>query len=286
MAGPRPTWKGLLKIALVQIPIKVFPATESSGTVSFNQLHSTCQARVTQKKWCGTCDREVPSAEIEKGFEFEKGRYVILHEAELDAVQPDSTRVIDLVRVSALATLPYTAIDRAYYLAPDGPDGGPACTAYAVVLDALLDQVALGTLAIYGREYLVAVTARDRSLVLYTLHHAGEIREAPYVVDFTQLDPEERRLARRVVASFRAPLDLAAFTDTYQADLRRLIAAKIAGQEIVVPPVAEAAPPISLHEALTRSLAVRPEKKRMAKASRDPIQPGSRTARRRRIETP
>src|SRR5438067_1622427 len=73
----RATWKGFLQISLVNIPIKVFPATESSGTISFNQLHGECQTRIQQKRWCPQCNREVPNSEIVKGYEFEKGRHVI-----------------------------------------------------------------------------------------------------------------------------------------------------------------------------------------------------------------
>ncbi len=116
----RATWKGFLKISLVTIPIKVFPATESSDGLSFNQLHGECTTRVTQKKWCATCDREVTSAEIVKGFEFEPGHYVLLLPEELAAVQPPSTRVIDLVQFAEASALEPLYIDRAYYLAPDG----------------------------------------------------------------------------------------------------------------------------------------------------------------------
>src|SRR5262249_43037026 len=92
----RATWKGFLKISLVNIPIKVFPATESSGSIAFNQLHAECQTRIKQKRWCPHCDREVPNAEIVKGYEFDKGRYVVVTDEDLDKVRPESTRVIDL----------------------------------------------------------------------------------------------------------------------------------------------------------------------------------------------
>src|SRR5919109_4239758 len=94
----RATWKGFLKVSLVNIPIKVFPATESSGTISFNQLHAECQTRIQQKRWCPNCEREVPLSEIVKGYEFEKGRYVVMSEEDISKVRPESTRVIDLVQ--------------------------------------------------------------------------------------------------------------------------------------------------------------------------------------------
>ena len=95
---PRPTWKGFLKVSLVNIPVKVFPATESSATISFNQLHGECQTRIQQKRWCPHCEREVSNSELVKGYEHEKGRYVVVTEEDLQKVRVESTRVIDLAQ--------------------------------------------------------------------------------------------------------------------------------------------------------------------------------------------
>src|SRR6267142_6923872 len=169
----RPTWKGYLKISLVNIPVKVFPATEASATISFNQLHAECQTRIQQKKWCPQCNREVPNSEIVKGFEFEKGRYVVLSEEDFDKVRPESTRVIDLVQFADESAIDPIYVDRAYYLAPDGR---MAADAFAVMREGMAGKVGIGKLALYGREYLVAVRPQQRGIVMYTLHHAAEIR--------------------------------------------------------------------------------------------------------------
>src|ERR671918_2078894 len=95
---PRPTWKGFLKVSLVNIPVKVFPATESAASLSFNQLHAECQTRIQQKRWCPSCDREVPNTEIVKGYEFQKGRYVVVTEEDFAKVTVESTRVINLLQ--------------------------------------------------------------------------------------------------------------------------------------------------------------------------------------------
>ena len=119
----RATWKGFLKISLVNIPIKVFPATESSGTISFNQLHGECQTRIQQKRWCPHCNREVPNSEIVKGYEFDKGRYVVLSEEDFDKVRPESTRVIDLVQFAGDAAIdPSTARAFSASSTPRSPD--------------------------------------------------------------------------------------------------------------------------------------------------------------------
>src|SRR5258705_13938836 len=94
----RPTWRGYLKISLVNIPVKVFPATDAAATLSFNQLHAECQTRIQQKRWCPSCQREVPNTDIVKGYEDEKGRYVIVGEEDIDKVRVESTRGINLER--------------------------------------------------------------------------------------------------------------------------------------------------------------------------------------------
>jgi DNA end-binding protein Ku len=284
----RPTWKGVLQISAVQIAIKVYPATESSATISFNQLHGECQTRMQQKRWCPKCAREVPNAEIVKGFEFEKGRYVILLEDELDAVQPPSTRVIDLVQFADAVELEPYAIDRSYYLAPGGPT---AAEAFSVLRIALRHRVGIGKLAIYGREYLVAVrptlvpapATYQSVLMLHTLHHAEEIRFADTIDGCTSAAPApagQVRLFQQLIASLMQPLDLADFTDQYQTDVRALIDAKIVGEEIVVAlPIATPAV-LSLREALEQSLAaVSATKKRPAKPKASPPFPSNREVR-------
>ena len=264
----RATWKGYLKISLVNIPIKVFPATESSGSISFNQLHGECQTRIQQKKWCPHHQREVPNSEIVKGFEFEKGRYVIMTDEDLDKVRPESTRVIDLVQFADAGSLDPMYVDRTYYLAPDG---NVAAEAFAVMRDGMEGKVGIGKLALYGREYLVAVRPFQRGIVMHTLHHAAEMRGIESVDELnsvpTSVKPEEMKLARQVIQTFEQPLNLADYKDESREGLQRIIDAKIAGEEIVAT-TAEAPPKVvNLMEALRKSLdTVSAAKKRPAKA--------------------
>ena len=145
----RATWKGFLKISLVNIPIKVFPATESSGSIAFNQLHGECQTRIQQKRWCPHCNREVPNSEIVKGYEFEKGRYVIMSDEDFDTVRPESTRVIDLVQFADAAAIDPMYVDRTYYLAPDG---GMAADAFALALGVALGLLVFAKLVFLHRQ--------------------------------------------------------------------------------------------------------------------------------------
>src|ERR687889_2874871 len=180
----RATWKGFLKISLVNIPIKVFPATESAGSISFNQLHGECQTRIQQKRWCPHCEREVPNSELAKGYEFEKGRYVIVNDEDIQKVRVESTRVINLSQFTDDTAIDPMYVDRTYYLAPDG---AMAADAFAVMRDGMQGKVGVGKLALYGREYLVAVRPHERGIVMYTLHHAAEIRSIDQVEDLNSV---------------------------------------------------------------------------------------------------
>ena len=265
----RPTWKGFLKISLVNIPIKVFPATESSGTLSFNQLHGECQTRIQQKRWCPHCNREVPNSEIVKGYQFDKGRYVVLSEDDVGKVRPESTRVIDLVQFADDSAIDPMYVDRPYYLAPDGRMAGDA---FAVMREGMKGKVGIGKLALYGREYLVAVKPHERGIVMYTLHHAAEIRRIDTVEELhsvaATVKPEEVKLAKQVIATFEGRLDLANYKDEYREGLKRIIEATIAGEEIVAPAVEAPARVVNLMDALKKSLdAVSTERKKPAKAT-------------------
>jgi DNA end-binding protein Ku len=265
---PRPTWKGFLKVSLVNIPVKVFPATESADAISFNQLHAECQTRIQQKRWCPHCEREVPNTELVKGYEFEKGRYVVMTEDDIQKVRVESTRVINLVQFADDSQIDPIYVDRAYYLAPDGP---MAAEAFAVMREGMAGKAGIGKMALYGREYLVAVRPQKKGLVMYTLHHDAEIRSIDQIEELnsvpSKVKPEEMKLAKQVISTFDGDLNLKDYKDEYKEGLRKIIDAKIAGEEIVAPEIQEPARVVDLMEALKRSLdSVSQEKKKPAKA--------------------
>ena len=264
----RATWKGYLKVSLVNIPIRVFPATDSAASVSFNQLHGECQTRIQQKKWCPKCEREVPNAELVKGYEFEKGRYVVVSEEDIEKVRPASTRVIDLQQFAERDELDPIYFERPYYLAPDTQ---VAADAFAVIREGMAGKVGIGKVALYGREYLVAVEAREKGLVMYTLRQADEIRAMEDVSEYDLLPEKpkaaEVQLARQVISTFEKPLDLKQYKDEYQSELRRIIDAKVAGEEVVATEEETPSKVVDLMEALRKSLAtVSESKKKPAKA--------------------
>jgi DNA end-binding protein Ku len=251
----RPTWKGYLKISLVNIPIKVFPATDAAATLSFNQLHGECQTRIQQKRWCPKCEREVPNTDIVKGFEFDKGRYVVVDEEDLQKVRVESTRVIALEKFTADTDIDPIYLERPYYLAPDGP---VARDAFAVIREGMKGMAGIGKVALYGREYLVKVQPRDKGLIMYTLRHAAEIRSMEAIDELSDIPstvkPEEVKLAKQVMATFEGKANLDSYKDEYQVGLRDIIDAKIEGREVVMPEVEAPPKVVNLMEALRKSL--------------------------------
>jgi DNA end-binding protein Ku len=265
----RPTWKGYLKVSLVNIPVKVYPATESSAALSFNQLHGECRTRIQQKRWCPTCEREVANADLVKGYEFEKGQYVVLTDEDFDKVRPASTRVIELTQFADDKALDPIYIDRAYYLAPDGP---VAADAFAVMREGMTGKAGVGKLALYGREYLVAVRPQAAGMVMYTLHHAAEIRSIDTIDELrsvpTQVKADELKLAKQVIGMFDKTFDISSYRDEYKEQLRKVIEAKIAGREVVAPEIEAPAKVVNLMDALRKSLdSVSAGKKKPARVS-------------------
>ncbi|HEY7292742.1 MAG TPA: Ku protein [Vicinamibacterales bacterium] len=266
----RPTWKGYLKISLVNIPIKVFPATDAGATLSFNQLHAECQTRIQQKRWCPHCQREVANTDIVKGYEFEKGRYVVMEDEDLEKVRVESTRVINLEKFTEDTEIDPIYLERPYYLAPDGP---VAREAFAVIREGMKGKAGIGKVALYGREYLIKVQPREKGLIMYTLRHANEIRSMEAIDELADMpekvNAQEVRLAQQVMATFEGELDFESYKDEYQVGLREIIDAKIEGREIIAPEVEAPPKVVNLMEALRKSLdTISAGKKKAAAAPR------------------
>ena len=263
----RPTWKGFIKISLVNIPVRVFPATDSAASISFNQLHRECQTKLQQKRWCPSCETEVPIGDVVKGYEFEKGRWVVISDEDMAKVRPESTRIINLVQFTDAEAIDPIYVDRPYYLAPDGD---MAAEAFAVMREGMKGKAGIGKLSIYGREYLVSVQPRDKGLVMYTLRQSREVRSMDHIDELNvvpaKIKPEEAKLAKQVIETFEGKLDLSQYRDEYQDELRKIIDKKIAGEEITAPVEEPPARVVNLMDALRKSLdTVSASKKKPAK---------------------
>lgn len=265
----RPTWKGHVKISLVTVPVRVFPATSTETVIRFNQLHGECQTRLQQKRWCPACDREIDKTEVVKGYEFERGRHVVLDEEDLVKARPESTRIINLERFADMESIDPMYVEKSYYLAPDGD---VASSAFAVIRDALRGKAGIGRLALSGREYSVAIQPRENGLVMFTLRRANEVRRMSAIEELDRVPDEtsdaEVALARQVIGNFEGEIDFGEFEDQYQAQLRSVIDAKIAGEEFVVQEEESPTKVVDLMAALRKSLdSVSAAKKKPARAT-------------------
>jgi len=204
-----------------------------------------------------------------KGYEFEKGKYVVVDDEDMAKVRPESTRVINIVQFADAKVIDPVYVERPYYLAPDGT---VAAEAFAVIREGMAGKAAVGKVALYGREYLVAIQPRENGLVMYTLRHASEVRSMSAIDELktvpAKMKPDEVKLARQVIGNFETGGDLTQYKDDYQEELRRIIDAKIEGKEVVAQAEEETPKVVNLMEALRQSLErVSTSKKRAAKIS-------------------
>ena len=258
----RTTWNGSLSFGLVTIPVGLAPATKPAARqsdVSFRLLHRECATPIKQKRWCPTHDREVSQDEIVRGFEVTKGQFLIVEDADLEAIERhDDSRSIEITRFVPEESVDPIYFDRTYFLVPAA---GPAQRRpYVLLLEAMRQTgtAALGRFVRGGRESLCLVRAKDDALALETLfvvedvYSQAEISEAVAGADVKDAELE---LARQVIESLAGDFEPAELHSEYRRDLKALLEAKLRGEELAVPePVAEA-PVIDLMEALKASVA-------------------------------
>jgi DNA end-binding protein Ku len=258
----RTTWNGSLSFGLVTIPVGLAPATTPkarASDVTFRTLHRECMTPIKQKRWCPVHDREVPSDELVKGWEVSKGQFVLVEEADLEAIeQRDTSRAIEISRFVPLADVDPLYFDRTYYLAPASAEAQRR--PYVLLLDAMKEtsMAALGRMVIRGNENLVLIRAKGDALVLETLFLAEDVRsqaEIDEAVEAVDVKEPELELARQLIDSLVGEWEPSELSSEYRASLREMLEAKLAGEEIARPePVAEA-PVVDLMEALKQSVA-------------------------------
>jgi DNA end-binding protein Ku len=259
----RTTWNGSLSFGLVSIPVGLAPATKPAARqsdVSFRLLHRECSTPIKQKRWCPTHDREVTQDEIVRGFEIAKGQFVIVEDADLEAIERhDDSRSIEIRRFVPDESVDAIYFDRHYYLvpAPTAAQRRP----YVLLLEAMrqTETAALGRFVRAGRESLCLVRARGDALALETLFVAEDVysqAEIAEAVEETDVKDSELELARQVIDSLAGDFEPSELTSDYRRDLKVLLEAKLSGEEIAVPePVDEEAPVIDLMAALKASVA-------------------------------
>jgi DNA end-binding protein Ku len=254
--APRANWKGYLRLSLVSCPIALYPASSLSEKVSFNRINRKTGNRLKQQNVDSETGDVVPREETARGYEVAKGQYLIVEDQEIDAVQIESTRTIEIDQFVPRSEIDDRYIDSPYYLAPDGKVGQDA---FAVIRDTIakMNMVALGRVVLTRREHIIALEARGRGLLGLTLRYPYEIRdEQPYFEDIPDLKlPKEMLdLATHIVQTKAGHFDPAQFQDRYENALIDLLKKKEAGEKIE--PAKEGPTPqvVNLMDALRASI--------------------------------
>jgi DNA end-binding protein Ku len=226
--APRPIWKGQLRLSLVSIEVELFTATTAAAKPAFHQIHAKSGKRIHYEKVAdgvGPVERD----EIKKGYEYEKGEYVLLEDDELDAIKLETRKTLELVQFVDEGEIPPLYFDAPYFVAPADD---LAEDAFRVIRDALRQtkKVGLGQLSVRGREYLVSLKPCGKGLLLETLHYQGEVRQGEtYFADVpaAKADAELVEVATALIEKKSGKFEIAAFKDHYQAALRELIERKL-----------------------------------------------------------
>jgi len=252
---PRCTWTGHLKLSLVTVPVRVYTAISTADKVAFNQLHKNCHQRIKQKLVCPV-HGEVTREDLVKGYEYATDQFVILNETDLESVRLETTGTVELVQFIRPEELDPMFLDAPYYVGPDGP---VAEEGFAVFREALrrTKRIGIGRVVLGGKEKLVALKPLAKGLVFFTLRYATEVRAAnPYFEDLQQQPPDATQvaLAQKLIESKSSTLNLASFTDRYQAAVLDLIKAKVDGTTPILVPRPEVGQVINLMDALRQSV--------------------------------
>jgi DNA end-binding protein Ku len=268
-------WKGAISFGLVNIPVALYSGIKRDEDIHFNLLRKSDHSRVRNKRVAEADDKDVAWEDIVKGYEYQKGKYVVLTEEELDSVELKSTRVMDIASFVELAE-----IDPVYFSTPylvEAEKGGEK--AYHLLADVLEETrtAAIAKVVLRGgREHLVAVMARDKRLVADVLYFHDELQPVSLIpLPEGKVQERERDMARKLIDSMKTEWDPEAFKDEYETALKGLIKRKLSGKTITAPKEPSKRPSnvIDLVDVLRQSLSqkggsssAKPAKKKPAKA--------------------
>lgn len=253
----RPTWKGNISFGLVNVPIQMFTAVRKHD-VNFRQIHASTKARVRRKRVDAETGEEVPNDEIVKGYEVGDGQYLVVDPEELEQLDPDRSRTVEIRDFVEVGDIDPIYFDRPYYLAPDGEG---AARPYRLLTEAMerTGKAAIATFVMRTKEYLAAIRARDGVLVLSTMNFADEVAD-PADLDVPELDDVEVRdreveMAEQLIENLLTDFDPTAYRDEHQERIREYLESKAEGQEVQLPERAqETGEVVDLMSALEQSL--------------------------------
>jgi len=251
----RPMWQGQLRLSLVSCPVAMYGATTRANDISFHLLNPETNNRIRMIP-TDPDTGPVERADLVKGYEIAKNKYVVLSNDELDAVKLETTRTIEIERFVDAGEIDRLYWNAPYYLVPGGKEG---IEAYTVIREALAEtgRIALGRVVMHTRERLVALEPRDKGIVVYTLRMGDEVvppKDAFGDIPATRPDKEMIEIARKIIEQKEGDFEPEKFDDRYENALRDLIRRKEKGEKLVTAEPVEEGNVIDLMAALKKSL--------------------------------
>ncbi|QRG65558.1 Ku protein [Brevibacillus choshinensis] len=248
-------WKGSISFGLVNIPVKMFTATEERD-IRFRQLHKECHTPIKYTKMCPHCQRELEASEIVRGYEYEKGHFVIIDDSDLEAITPETRRAIEILDFVDLKDIDPIYFDKSYFLSPQETGD----KAYSLLRAAMEEtgKIAVAQVTMRNRQSLAVVRLYEHCIMLETIFYPDEVRpvsQVPALPDFNvALSENELKMATELINNMTVPFEPGKYTDEYRAELQAMIEKKLEGQEIATSPAVPRTNVIDLMQALRESL--------------------------------
>lgn len=248
-------WKGHLTFGLVSLPVRLFSAARAES-VSFNLLHKSDNSRIKQVTYCQAEDKPIPRSDLVKGYEYEKGHYVVIEDEDIKKVAPKTAKVMEILEFVETKDIDPVYLESSYYMAPEA--GGEK--AYALLFEALRKSGYSGVakIAMHNREHIVILRPGDKGILLHTMYFTNEVRKVDeFRTDLDLVKEKELALATHLIDALSAKFEPEKYSDTYRDNLLAMIDQKISGQKVVEAPEPHVAPVIDIMEALKRTLEIK-----------------------------
>ncbi len=248
-------WKGSISFGLVNIPVKMFAATEDRD-IRFKYLHKKCKTPIKTERVCPGCNEKIAPEDIVRGYEYEPGHYVIIEDKDIDAIRPKSAKTVEILDFVHLKEIDPLYFDKSYYLAPQENGGSKA---YSLLRKAMDDtgRIAVARITIRDKQSLAVLRVLNNVLVLETIYFPDEVRDIkqiPGVPENVTVDERELQMAEQLIDNLTAEFKPEKYKDDYREALLAMIHKKIEGEEIVSAPEAPQRNVIDLMAALQASL--------------------------------
>ena len=243
--------KSVITFGMVAIPIAMYTATQDND-IHLNQLHKEDNSRIRYKKTCAHCGKEISSNDIVKGFEYDKDKYVVITDEEIEKIKTEKEKSIQILHFAQLNQISPVFYEKTYQAAPEA--GGEK--AFELLRAALMSEqkIAIGKTVMGTKDTLMAIIPREDGILISTMFYADEIKAIQKPYNKTEVSEPELNMAKMLINSMDTPFEPAKYKDEYQSKLRALIETKISGKEIVAAEPESSGKVVDLMEALKASV--------------------------------